>query len=101
MVVSQIRSLYRDENDLFQTVIKRIYEQWNENLQQWDLIKIEFIYEAPDYPLRSDNPTETVEARHGWVIPPAWEFRSEVRKYERKPVSELEYDHETEVGILR
>ena len=33
MVVSQIRSLYRDENDFFRTVIKRIYELWNENLK--------------------------------------------------------------------
>ena len=30
MNFSEIRSLYRDENDLFQTVIKRIYEEWNE-----------------------------------------------------------------------
>ena len=90
MVVSQIRSLYRDENDLFRTVIKRIYEQWNEALQQWDLIKIEFIYEAPDYPLRSDNPAATVEERHGWVIPPNWKFISEVWEYERRsPVSEV------------
>ena len=29
MVVSEIRSLYRDENDLFRTVIKRIYEEWD------------------------------------------------------------------------
>ena len=29
MVVSEIRSLYRDENDLFRTVTKRIYEEWN------------------------------------------------------------------------
>ena len=87
IVISQIRSLYRDENDLFRTVVKRIYEQWNRNLQQWDLLKIEFIYEAPDYPLRSDNTApETVEERHGWVIPPAWEFRSEVWEYERKPI---------------
>ena len=101
MVVSQIRSLYRDENDLFRTVVKRIYELWNRNLQQWDLLKIEFIYEAPDYPLRSENPTEAVEARHGWVIPPAWEFRSEVWEYDRKPVSEIEYDPESEVGVIR
>ena len=37
-----------DENHLFRTVRKRIYERWNEQLQQWDFIKIEFIYEAPD-----------------------------------------------------
>ena len=101
MVISEIRSLYRDENDLFRTVVKWIYEQWNERLQQWDLIKIEFIYETPDFPLRSDNAAATVEERNGWVIPPAWEFRSEVYEYERKPVSEVVYDHEGEVGILR
>ena len=27
MVISEIQSLYRDENDLFRTVIKRIYEE--------------------------------------------------------------------------
>ena len=27
MVISEIRSLYRDEDDLFRTVIKRIYEE--------------------------------------------------------------------------
>ena len=29
MVISQIRSLYRDENYLFRTVFKRIYARWN------------------------------------------------------------------------
>ena len=103
MVISEIRSLYTDGDDLHRTVLKRIYEQWNESLQQWDLIKIEFIYKAPDFPLRSDTPgaTGTVEARHGWVIPPAWRWISEVWEYERKPVSEVEYDHESEVQILR
>ena len=33
MVVSEIQSLYRDENDLLRTVTKRIYEQWNAQLQ--------------------------------------------------------------------
>ena len=54
MVVSEIRSLYRDENDLFRTVIKRIYEQWNAQLQQWHLKRIEFIFEDPELPVRSD-----------------------------------------------
>ena len=101
MVVSEIRSLYSDENDLLRTVIKRIWEKWNEWLQQWDLIKFEFFYEAPDFPLRSDNPAATVEARHGWVIPPDWRFISEVYEYERKPVEETVYDHDSEVGIIR
>ena len=100
MVISQIRSLYRDENDLFRTVVKRIYEQWNENLQQWDLLKIEFIFEAPDYPVRSDTAPATVKDRRGWVIPPAWEFRSEVTEFERKPVPETVYDHESDVQLL-
>lgn len=101
-VVSQIRSLYRDEDDLFRTVLKRIYESWNEDLQQWDLLKIEFIYEDPDYPVRSDNTAPaTVEDRRGWVIPPAWEFRSEVWEFERKPVSEIEYEHESEIPFIR
>ena len=68
MVISEIRSLYRDENDLFRTVIKRIYEQWNAQLQQWDLRRIEFIFEDPELPVRSDNPAVAVEQRHGWLI---------------------------------
>ena len=100
-VISQVQSLYRDENDLFRTVIKRIYEQWNAQLQQWDLRRIEFIFEDPELPVRSDNPAVAVEQRHGWLIPPEWEFISEVWEYERKPVPETVYDHESEVGILR
>ena len=33
-IVSEIRSLYRDEDNLLRTVTKRIYEQWNEKLEQ-------------------------------------------------------------------
>ena len=50
MVVSEIRSLYRDEDDLFRTVIKRIYEEWDANQEHWHLKKIEFIYEDPEFP---------------------------------------------------
>ena len=93
MVVSEIRSLYRDENDLFRTVIKRIWEAWDAQLQQWDLRRIEFIFEDPELPLPSDNPVIAVEQRHGWLIPPEWEFISEIWEYERKfPVSETVYD---------
>ena len=101
MVISEIRSLYRDENDLFRTVTKRIYEEWDAEREQWDLKKIEFIYEDPELPVPSDTPAVAVEQRHGWLIPPAWEFISEVWEYERKRVSETVYDHESEVGILR
>ena len=101
MVVSEIRSLYRDENDLFRTVIKRIWEEWDEGLQQWNLRRIEFVFEDPELPVRSDNPAIAVEQRHGWLIPPEWEFQSEVWEYERKPVPETVYDHDSEVTIIR
>ena len=37
----------------------------------------------------------------GGLIPPEWEFQSEVWEYVRKRVQEDVYDHESEVGILR
>ena len=101
MVVSEIRSLYRDENDLFRTVLKRIYEEWDAEQEQWHLKKIGFVFEDPEFPVPSENPAVAVEQRHGWLVPPAWEFISEVWEYERKPVSEVEYDHEGSVEILR
>ena len=72
MVISEIQSLYRDDNDLLHTVIKRIWEKWDDAREQWDLKKIEFIFQAPDLPLPSDTPAATVEARHGWIVPPEW-----------------------------
>ena len=102
MVISEIQLLYRDENDLFRTVIKRIYEEWDAELQQWNLKRIEFIFEDPELPVRSDNPAVAVEQRHGWLIPPEWEFISEVWECERRsPESEVEYDHESEVGVIK
>ena len=101
MVVSEIRSLYRDDNDLLRTVTKRIYEEWDAEQEQWHLKKIEFIYEDPEFPVPSDNPAVAVEQRHGWLIPPEWEFVTEAWEYERKPVSETVYDHEGEVRIIR
>ena len=100
MVVSEIRSLYRDENDLFRTIVKRIYEDWDAEQEQWDLKKIEFVYEDPELPVSSENPAVAVEQQHGWLVPPAWEFVSEVWECERKPVSEVAYDHESEVDFL-
>ena len=45
---------------------------------------------------------DAVEQRHGWLIPPEWEFQSEVWEYERRsPVSETVYDHDSEVEIFR
>ena len=77
MVMSQIRSLYRDENDLLRTVVKRIYEKWDQDHQQWELKKIVFSFEDSEPPVYTDTPQATVEYRHGWIIPPEWEFISE------------------------
>ena len=93
MVISQIQSLYRDEDDLFRTVIKRIYEE--QVGDKWVVKKVEIIYE-------DGEPAQPFEYRHGWIIPPEWEFISEVTEYERRsPVEETVYDHESEVGIIR
>ena len=101
MVISEIRSIYRDENDLLRSIFKRIYEDWDAEQEQWDLKKIEFVYEELELPVPSDDPAVAVEQRHGWLVPPAWEFVSEIWEYERKPVSEIEYDHAGEVTIIR
>ena len=100
MVVSQAQSLYRDENDLFRTVIKQIYEEKDADREQCHLKRIEFIFEDPEFPVPSDNPAVAVEQRHGWLIPPEWEFLSEVWEYARKRVPEDVYDHDSEVGII-
>ena len=101
MVVTQIRSLYRDANDLLRTVIKRVYEEWDASVAQWQLKKIEFLFPDDDLPLHTDRPEASVEHQHGWIVPPTWEFVSEVWEYERKPERDITYDHEGEVGIIR
>ena len=59
MVVSEIRSLYRDENDLLRTVIKRIYEEWDAS-EQGELFTpiqmsdVTVISDEEDYPVRTD-----------------------------------------------
>lgn len=88
MVVSQIRSLYRDANDLLRTVIKRIYEEWDAPVEQWKLKKIEFLFLDDDLPLHTDRPEAAVEHKHGWIVPPTWEFVSEVREYDREPITD-------------
>ena len=93
-VISEIRGLYRDENDLFRTVIKRIYEDWDAEQGQWHLKRIEFVYEAPEFLGPSETPAVAVEQRKlGRLIPPEWEFISKVWEYERNQVSEVVYDH--------
>ena len=59
MVASEIRSLYRDENDLLRTVIKRIYEDWDPNSERWHLKKVEYIFDEP--PVPSDTIEISVE----------------------------------------
>ena len=101
MVISQIRSLYRDENDLLRTVVKRVHEEYDAPLGLWKLKKIEFLFPDDDLPVHTDRPEASVEHQHGWVVPPDWEFISEVREYERKPEDEITYNHESEIGIIR
>ena len=55
--------------------------------------EVEIIYE-------DGEPAQPLEYRHGWIIPPEWEFISEVTEYERKPVPETVYDYESEVDLL-
>ena len=106
MVVSEIRSLYQDANDLLRTVTKRIYEQWDAELEQWHLKKVEYIFADPEFPVPSDNVEVAVETRHGWRVPPEWEFVAEEWVYTRRPAVDSErrghtYDHESEVGVIR
>ena len=97
MVISEVRSLYQDENDLLRTVTKRIYEQWDTELEQWHLKKIEYIFANPEFPVPSDNIKGAVETRHGWLIPPEWEFVTEEWVYTRQAVDSERrghtYDH--------
>ena len=101
MFVSEIRAQYVDENDLFRTVLKRIYEDWDAARNEWHLKKVEFIFCEPAYPVPSEPVNVAVETQHGWVIPPDWKFDTEVWVYTRKPVDEVTYDHDSEVMVLR
>lgn len=65
MVVSEIQSLYRDNNDLFRTVLKWIWEEWDATLEQWNLKKIEFIFCESEFPIPSDNIVVVVELQNG------------------------------------
>ena len=52
----------------------------------------------------SDNVEVSVETRHGWLIPPEWEFITEEWVYTRQDVNSERrghiYDHEGEVEFL-
>ena len=69
MVVSEIHSLYRDEDDLLRSVIKRIYEEWDTDKQLWRVDRVEIRYQD-----NYSKPELPIEYRHGWIIPPEWEF---------------------------
>lgn len=101
MVVSEIRAQYVDENDLFRTVIKRMYEVRDAVQNRWQLKRIEYIFADPEYPVPSDDLEVAVETRHGWVIPPSWKFSTEVWIHTRQPIDEVQYDHDTEVLVIR
>ena len=45
-VVSEIRALYRDENDLLRTLTERIYEQSYSERKRWYLKKVAYIFEV-------------------------------------------------------
>ena len=105
LFVSEICAQYRDENDLFRVITKRIYEAYDAELKQWHLKRVEYVFEDPDYPVPSEPLNVSVETRHGWLIPPEWEFDMEVWVYTRQPADRPPkghaYDHESLVGIIR
>ena len=84
MVISEIRALYNDENDLLRTVIKHIYEDYDPERKRWTLKKVEYHFDDTDVP--SDTPEVSVEHRHGWLIPPDWEFVTEEWVCTRQPI---------------
>ena len=105
MVISEIQAQYRDENDLLRTVIKRIWETWDAELKRWKLIKVEYLFDDSELSVPSDTIEISVEHRHGWLIPPEWEFITEAWVYTRQPINGERrghtYDHDCEVGIIR
>ena len=55
--------------------------------------------------INSLTPEISVEHRHGWLIPPEWEFITEAWEYTRQPIDGerrgYTYDHDSEVRIIR
>ena len=58
----------------------------------------------PEFPVPSDNIEVSVETRHGWLIPPEWEFITEAWEYTRQAVESERhghtYGHENAIGII-
>ena len=105
MVLSEIRAQYSDENDLLRSVIKRIWETWDAEQKSWKLIKVEYLFDDSELPVFSYTIEISVEHRHGWLIPPEWEFITEAWAYTRQPVDGERrghtYDHDSEVEVIR
>ena len=103
MVISEIRAQYRDENDLLRTVVKHIYEDYDLERKRWTLKKVKYRFDDTDVP--SDTIEISVEHRHGWLIPPDWEFVTEEWVCTRQPVNSERrghtYNHDGEVDIIR
>ena len=78
----------------------RVYEEWDAPVGRWRLKKIEFLFPDDDLPGHTDSPEASVGHQHGWIVPPVWEFISEVREFERKPESKIRYARESEIGII-
>ena len=104
MVVSEIRAEYSDANDLLRTVLKRIYEQWDPYRRRWILKSVEYVFDDSEQPVLSDDVEVAVESRNGWLIPPEWQFISEVWLCTRQFVDGERrghaYDHDSEVQLL-
>ena len=75
---------------------------WDAELERWHLKKVEYIFDDP--PVPSDNTEVSVEHRHGWLIPPEWEFISEEWIWTRQAVDGERrghtYNHNSEVELL-
>ena len=72
---------------------------------KWNLRQIPLMLRSSEFPIPSDAPEISVEHRHGWLIPPDWEFVTEEWICTRQPVDSERrghmYDHDSEVGIIR
>ena len=84
-MISEIRLLYNDENDLSRTVIKRIYETWDPEHEQWHLKKIEYLFDVQELPVSSDNIESAARTRNGRLIPSEWDFVTQEFVCTRQP----------------
>ena len=97
-VISEIRLDYDDEDGIYRTLTKRIYETWNPELEQWHLKKIEYLFDGTELPVSSDNIEAAAHTRDGRLIPSEWIFIAQKFVYTRKPIEVKQrghtYDHD-------